>query len=89
MRNDVTTLELKPAGGVVKLGSTVQLNLFALNKHGRSELVPGNMATWSSTDNQLAEVNHQGRITPRRAGTVTIVASYAALQATAVFTLTD
>ena len=88
MRNDTLTLELKPAGGVVKLGTAVQLNLFALNKHGRATLVPGSMATWSSTDNHLAEVNHQGRLTPRHVGSVTITATYAALQATAVFTVT-
>ena len=87
MRNDIATLELKPAGGIVKLGTTVQLNLFALNKNGRAALVPGNMAIWSSADNQVAEVNHQGRLTPRRVGAVTITVTHVAHQATAVFTV--
>ena len=89
MRNDITALELKPAGGVVKVGTAVQLNLFAANKSGRSALIPGNMATWSSSDNQRGEVNHQGRLTPRHVGAVTITAAYAAHQASAVFTVTD
>jgi uncharacterized protein YjdB len=88
VRTDITTLALTPAGGDVKVGRAVQLNLFALNKHGRSTLVPGNLATWSSTDNRVAEVNHQGRLTPRTAGSVTIAAAHANLQATAVFTVT-
>lgn len=89
MRNDVLTLEMKPAGGVVKLGTAVQLNLFALNKQGRAALVPGNMAAWTSTDNHLAEVNHQGRLTPRHVGSVTITATHATLQTRALFTVTD
>lgn len=73
----------------MKLGTAVQLNLLALNKNGRADLIPGTMATWSSTDNQTGEVNRQGRLTPRKAGVVTITAAYAVHTATAVFTVTD
>ena len=88
MRNDITALQLKPAGGAVKIGTAVQLNLLALNKSGRADLIPGTMAAWSSTDNQTGEVNSQGRLTPRKAGTVTITAAYATHTVTAAFTVT-
>ena len=86
MRKDITALELKPGDGVVKVGAAVQLNLFAVNKSGGSDLIPGTMASWSSSDPQIGEVNRQGRLTPRGPGTVTITASYAEKQVSAVFT---
>jgi hypothetical protein len=88
VRNDLTSLQLKPNGGEVKMGTAVQLNLLALNKAGRADLIPGTMARWSSTDNQIGEVNGQGRLTPRKVGSVTITAAYAAHTATAIFTVT-
>ena len=47
------------------------------------------MATWSSDDAHIGEVNRQGRLTPRGAGQVTITARYADQQVAAVFTVVD
>jgi hypothetical protein len=89
MHSDVTGLEMRPAGGVVKVGASVQLNLFALKKKGATDLIPANMATWSSADNRIGEVNRQGRLTPRRPGSLTITAGYADKKIEAVFTVVD
>jgi hypothetical protein len=47
------------------------------------------MAAWSSSDDQIGEVNRQGRLTPRGAGSVIITARYAEKTVTAVFTVAD
>jgi hypothetical protein len=87
MRNGITALELKPSDGVIKVGVAVQLNLLAVKHGGRAELIPGTMASWSSSDNRIGEVNRQGRLIPRAAGAVTIVAAYTDQKAHAVFTV--
>jgi hypothetical protein len=87
VRKDITALEMKPGGGEVKLGTAVQLNLFGVTKNGVVDLIPGNMASWSSGDDRIAEVNRQGRLTPRRAGSLTITARYADKQVLAAFTV--
>jgi len=87
--SDVTALELKPGDGTMKVGAAVQLNLFARHKSGRSDLIPGTMATWSSSDNQIGDVNRLGRLTPRRAGALTITARHGDKQVSAVFTVID
>jgi uncharacterized protein YjdB len=87
MRSDIVGLSMKPAAGVVRVGEHVQLNLFAENRSGRTDLIPGTMAAWSSSDSRLAEVNRQGRLTPRGAGSVTITATYAEKKVAAVFTV--
>jgi hypothetical protein len=89
MRKDITALEMRPGDGVVKVGAAVQLNLFAIDKRGGIDLIPGNMAAWSSSDARVGEVNRQGRLTPRRAGSLTITASYADRNVLAVFTVVD
>jgi hypothetical protein len=89
MRKDIVELSMKPGDGVVKMGAAVQLNLFARDGGGGTDLIPGNMAAWSSSDNPIAEVNRQGRLTPRSAGSVTITARYSEQTATAVFTVVD
>jgi len=89
MRNDITALELKPGDGVVKVRAAVQLILYARTKSGASDLIPGTMAIWSSSDNKIGDVNRQGRLTPRRAGTLTVTATYADKQVRAVFTVVD
>jgi hypothetical protein len=89
VRKDITALEMKPGDGVVKVGTAVQLNLFARNRSGGTDLIPGNMAVWSSSDDRLGEVNRQGRLTPRRAGSLTITATYADKNVLAVFTVVD
>jgi hypothetical protein len=87
MRRDIVGLSVQPAAGVVKVGEHVQLNLFAENGSGRTDLIPGTMAAWSSSDRRLGEVNAQGRLTPRGAGSVTITATYAEKKVAAVFTV--
>lgn len=87
MRKDVGTLGMKPSEGELKVGTAVQLNLFAHDKSGRTDLIPGNMAVWSSADNGVAEVSRQGRLTPRAPGSVTITAVYADRKAVGVFSV--
>ena len=89
MRTDITALEMKPGDGVIKVGAALQLNLFAVDRRGRVDLIPGNMAAWSSSDDRVAEVNRQGRLTPRRVGSLTITATYAGKSVLAVFSVVD
>jgi len=87
VRKDITGLSMKPGEGIVKVGAAVQLNLFAEDGSGGTELIPGTMAAWSSSDDHVGEVNRQGRLTPRGAGSVSITARYAEKKVTAVFTV--
>jgi hypothetical protein len=89
VRNDITALVLKPGDGVMKMGAPVQLNLFAQNRSGGLDLIPGTTAAWSSDDVAVGEVNRQGRLTPRAPGLVTITAGYANRSVTAVFMIVD
>ena len=85
MPSDVISLQIKPAGGTLTIGTAIQLNLTAVTRGGRTGLIPGNSASWSSSDDAIAEVNRQGRVNPRRPGPVTITASYAGKTAQAAF----
>ena len=87
MRKDITSLEIRPAEGSLNMGKAVQLNLFAHNRSGGADLIPGNTATWSSSNNGVGDVTRQGRLTPRGAGSVTVTASYGDTKALAVFTV--
>ena len=89
VRKDITALEIRPGDGTLKVGAAVQLNLFAIRSNGAIDLIPGNMAAWSSADASLGEVNRQGRLTPRRPGSLTIAATYADKKVLAVFTVVD
>ena len=89
MRNDITSLVMKPGDGVMKMGASVQLNLFAQNRSGGLDLIPGTTAAWSSDDVGVGEVNRQGRLTPRAPGLVTITAGYANGSVTAVFLIVE
>lgn len=89
MRNDITALGIEPGGGALKVGQAVQLKLFAHNARGGVDLIPGNMAAWSSADNRVGEISRQGRLTPRAAGSVSITASYGDNKVAAVFTVVD
>jgi len=89
MRTDIVGLSMMPRDGTLKMGASVQLNLLAETSSGGTDLVPGTMATWSSSDDHVAEVNRQGRLTPRAAGAATITAKYAENKATGVFTVVD
>ena len=73
----------------MKLGGAVQLNLFAHNSSGGVDLIPGNMAAWSSADSHVAEVSRQGRLTARGPGAVTVTASYGDKTVQASFTVVD
>ncbi len=87
MPKDITALEIRPGDGVLTVGKAVQLNLFAHNRSGGADLIPGNMATWSSSANGVGDVTRQGRLTPRGAGAVTVTASYGDKKALATFTV--
>lgn len=87
MSKDVAALRIKPDDRVVKVGAPVQLNLFAENKRGNLDLIPGNSAVWVSSNDGVAEVNRQGRLIPRGHGAVTITATYAGVEARAAFTV--
>lgn len=89
MRTDITALDMRPGDGVVKVGTAFQLNLFAVDRRGGTDLIPGNMAVWTSSDDRVGEVNRQGRLTPRRAGSLTITASYAGKSVEAIFSVVD
>ena len=89
MRTDIVGLSMRPREGTLKMGASVQLNLLAETSSGGTDLVPGTMATWSSSDDGIAEVNRQGRLTPRGAGAATITATYAENKATGSFTVVD
>ena len=78
---------MNPGDGALTIGAPVQLNLFAQDAGGGTDLIPGNMAAWSSSDDRVAEINRQGRLTPRSVGSVTITARYAEKKVTAVFTV--
>jgi hypothetical protein len=87
VRSDLVALQIKPDGGEAKVGRPVQLNLFAVTRGGKTDLIPGNAATWSSAPDTVAEVNRQARLNPRRSGAVTITATYAGQTARALFTV--
>jgi hypothetical protein len=89
VRKDVIALRIKPADGVVKVGVAVQLNLFAQNRSGGVDLIPGNMAAWLSADDRVGEVNRQGRLIPRGPGSVSITATYADTKIQTVFTVIE
>jgi hypothetical protein len=87
MRSDITGLQIKPAGGELTIGKAVQLNLSGLTARGGTDLIPANMASWSSSNDAVAEVSRQGRLNPHRPGTVSITATYAGSTVRADFTV--
>lgn len=88
VRTDVVGIEIKPAAGALRVGASAQLNLFARNAAGRTTLVMSSLATWAGSNDKVAEVNRQGRVTGRAAGTMTVRAQHAGHTAEAVFTIT-
>jgi hypothetical protein len=89
MRRDIDTLRIKPGDGELPVGASIQLNLFGESAGGVTDLVPANMATWVSSNPALAEVSRQGRLSPRRPGSVTITATAGGKTARAEFTVVD
>jgi hypothetical protein len=91
MRQDVSGLRIEPAPaeiGPLTAGTAIQLKLYAtLGSRGKTstDLVMGNLAAWSSSNDKVADINRQGRLVPRAPGTVTITASYAGQTTQAVF----
>ena len=85
MGQTIVSLRLDPADGTVTSGDLVQLKLFGATRKGSSSLIPANLAAWSSSSQEVAEINRQGRLTPRRAGRVTITARYGGHLANAIF----
>ena len=65
MPSDIQSLLIQPAAGALTVGTAIQLALTALTRSGRSTLIPGNSATWSSSNQAVAEVTRQGRVQPR------------------------
>ncbi len=53
VRRDITALEIKPAGGTLTVGTTIQLNLFSATAGGGTGLIPASMATWSSSNDPM------------------------------------
>ena len=86
MPRGITALQIKPAGGDLAVGTAIQLNLFAVTTGGGTDLIPANRATWSSSNDAVAEVSRQGRLSPRRPGPVSVTATHAGLTARADFT---
>jgi hypothetical protein len=89
VRRDIVRLEVRPSEGELAKGAPLQLNLLATSVNGGTDLIPGNMAVWSSSAPAVAEINRQGRLSPRRAGTVTITATYEGAVARASFTVVE
>jgi hypothetical protein len=87
VRTDIAALQIKPADGEVKQGTALQLNLFAIRADGKTDLVPGNMAAWHSSNDRVAEVNRQGRVSARQPGTVEVTATYAGKTAQVALTV--
>ena len=85
----ITALEIKPAGGAIAVGTAIQLNLFAVTTGGGTDLIPANRATWSSSNDAVAEVSRQGRLNPRRPGSASITATHAGLTVRADFTTVE
>jgi len=87
VHKDIAAIELTPDGGTVRIGTPFQLNLFARTGAGGTALVLASMATWTSSDESVAEVNRQGRVNPRRPGTVSITATHRGKSAQVTFTV--
>jgi hypothetical protein len=89
VRGDIVALRIEPSGGDLRKGAPLQLNLFATTRSGGKDLIPGNMAAWSSSNPSAVEVNRQGRVTARGAGSATISARYREQAAQVVFTVVE
>jgi hypothetical protein len=87
VQRDIVALKINPHEGSLPAGTPVQLNLFATDAKGKSALIPGNMTVWSGSNDSVAEINRQGRLQPRRPGTVTVTARYGGQVADATFTV--
>jgi hypothetical protein len=87
MQRDVVALRIEPGEGTLAVGTPVQLRLFSVNAKGAEALIPGNLTAWSSSRDSVADVNRQGRLSPRSAGSVTVTARYGGQSASVTFTV--
>lgn len=53
-------------------GETIKLNITAYDKNGK--IVPAKEIEWTSSDNEIAEVDKNGKVTTKKPGNVTITA---------------
>ncbi len=85
MGQNVVSIRLDPADGTVAVGSAVQLNLHGATGKGETRLIPANVAQWTSSAAAVAAVSRQGKLSPLRAGRVTVTAQWSGLSASAEF----
>lgn len=70
--NQVATVEVTPAGGMLAVGSTLQLNAVARNLSGA--VLSGKTFTWRSSNAGVASVNASGLVAALAAGEANITA---------------
>ncbi len=63
----------KPSGRITE-GETIDLQVTAYDKNG--SIVPVNEIAWTSSDAEMAAVDETGKLTAKKAGSVTITASF-------------
>jgi hypothetical protein len=81
----IVSLRLDPDTGTFTPGKAVQLSLFGATRRGDTSLIPANMALWSSSSPEIAPITRQGRLSPARAGRVTITARHGGQTASAQY----
>ena len=67
------TVTVTPPTASVKDGANVQLTATAVDAKGNA--ITGRTFTWGTSDASIATVNASGRVTGRKAGTATIIAT--------------
>ena len=85
MRSDIVSLRIEPGDRSVQKGTAIQLSLLATNARGGTDLIPGTMSAWSSSDAAIVEITRQGRFNARGLGTATITVHYGGQVARAVY----
>src|SRR6185369_2952576 len=95
----LTSIEVTPPTFALRVGESQGLNATALYSDGTTRNVTG-MATWSSSNQMVADVSNaggggpgggggRGTVAALSAGSVTITANFMGLTATSVGTITD
>lgn len=74
VRQEIARVSVSAPRTQLRAGETLQLDGDALD--ARSNPVQGAVLTWTSSDNDVASVDRNGRVTGRTPGPVTITASY-------------
>ena len=68
-------IQLDPARATLERGDEVQLQLLFLNADGNVDSQTSHLVVWSSSDESVAKVDQQGRVTALRSGDCRIEAS--------------